>query len=113
MAERIVLHCKGLYLKTESETYSEIKRLEFLPQEEEVKLETEIVNPLIVKDYIPKSFPNEAVKIFEEKLPEDLFAFNDCIIKLEQEKPEIFVYYDKQYIILNKILYQVITKEAR
>ena len=113
MSERIIVHCAGLFIKRKSGTYSQVNRLEFLPKDLEEKSETKTLNPIMVEDCIPKSFPaEEALKVFEDSLPNSLFEFDECMILFEQPDSKIFGYKGKKYIILDKKLYQIIGKES-
>lgn len=113
MSERIIVHCAGLFIKRKSGTYSQVNRLEFLPKDLEEMSETKTLNPIVVEDVIPKSFPDEgAIKVFEDNLPNSLFEFDECMILFEQLDSRMFCYKGKQYIILDKKLYQIIGKES-
>ena len=111
MEERIVVICVGLYIKTKSGRYRQVKSLEFLVQGEEEN-DLKKLNPIIVEDILPKSFPANGIKIFEEKLPNNLFCFRECLEITKQENSKIFVHRGRKYVFMNNVLNRITEKRT-
>jgi len=112
MNERLVVKCKGLFLKSSSGRYHEIKSLEFLLKGHTQGDEQKVMNPVIIEDCIAKSFPGDATNVFEETLPRSLFALRTSVQDLDQENNLVFIYKGKEYIFVNNLLYMLLQKEA-
>ena len=111
MNKRVVVLCKGLFIKKTNGRYREITSLEFLSIDNVDVKENETLNPIIIEDMIPKSLPGEAFKIFEQRLPSSLLDLKECFEPMLQENLKPFLYKGKYYIFIENILNQIITKK--
>lgn len=113
MEERIIIPCKGLYIKKSNGRYREVTSLEFLLTKEEGVDEAGTLNPIIVEDVIPKSIPGDAIKILEQRLPLNLLDIRECFEKMFQENLKPFIYKGNTYIFIDNILNLVIAKKEK
>jgi len=111
MNERIVVHCKGLFIKKVNGRYREVSSLEFLTTSNVGVVENETLNPIIIEDSLPNSLPGDAIKIFEQRLPVNLFNVSECFKPMLQHNNIAFIYKGKKYIFMDNILNRIIEKE--
>lgn len=111
MNERIVVPCKGLFIRKSNGRYREITSLEFLTVNNRDVVENEVLNPIIIEDSLPKSLPGNAVKIFEQRLPINLLDARICFEAMLQENNVVFIYRGKKYVFLDSILHRLTTIE--
>jgi len=111
MNERIVVHCKGLFIKKGNGRYREISSLEFLTANNVGVVENETLNPIIIEDSLPNSLPGNAVKILEQRLPVNLFNVNECFKPVLQHDNIAFIYKNRKYVFMDNILHRIIEKE--
>jgi len=112
MDKRIKVNCFGLYIRTSSGKYRKVNMLEFLLKEEENTDELKTLNPIVLEDVIPKSFPSDAIKIFDDTIPSNLFDIKECIEIAHQENLKVFIYKGKNYIFIDNKLNRVTEKRG-
>lgn len=113
MNERLRVNCNGLFIKDKNSRYRKVKYLEFLIKTSMDENSVKLMNPNIIEEYPALSYPSDdAIKIFEETLPDSLFDLNDCIGTEEQKNNVVFVYKRRDYIFVNNTLCRVIAWEV-
>jgi len=112
MTKRIVVNCKGLFIKKVNGRYREINSLEFLTIDNEDVVENEVLNPIIIENSLPNSFPGDAIKIFEQRLPVNLFSVSECFKPMLQYNDIAFLYKGRIYIFFDNVLHRIIKKEG-
>ena len=112
MDKRIKVNCFGLYIRTNNGKYRKVNSLEFLLKEDGNTEEVKTLNPIVLEDVIPKSFPSDAIKIFDDTIPNNLFDIKECIEIAQQENYKVFVYKRKHYIFIDNRLNRVTEKRG-
>jgi len=111
MSRRVVVACKGLFIRKTNERYREVTSLEFLHTNNLDIDEINTLNPIVFEGLIPQSLPGEAIKIVEQRLPSNLLELRDCFEFTPQENLEPFVYKGKHYIFLENVLNQIVAEK--
>ena len=111
MNKRIVVQCKGLFIRKSTGAYREISRLEVIVSYNKPIKENELLNPIIIETGIPQSLPGDALKLYEQKLPKNLFDLKECFESYLQENNIPFIYKNRKYIFLENILHRVIEEK--
>lgn len=112
MDKRIKVNCFGLYIRTNNGKYRKVNMLEFLLKESGNTEETKTLNPIVLEDVIPKSFPSDAIKIFDDIIPSNLFDLRECLEIAKQDNFKVFIYKGKKYIFIDNKLNRVTEKRG-
>jgi len=112
MNDRIVVNCVGLFIKKANGKYREITSLEFLTTNNKEINENETLNPIIIEDSLPNSLPGNALKIFEQRLPVNLFNASECFEPVLQDNNRTFIYKGRKYMFIDNVLHRITVEEG-